>query len=458
MTLNSLSSQTDFNVVVVGGGIQGIGVLHDLASRGYGSSAIAFEEKKLSSGTSSRSTKLVHGGLRYLEQFSNWPLVREALQERTLLLKLLPNLVKPVPFLLPSFKNTRPAWMVKLGLFLYDTIGGNTGLPKSKSLTHAQAQNLAPYLKLNSEQIAQFFLYFDAQMLDDVIVRVAAKAANKLGSNHYEMAQVVSVKPKQNSSGYFVEVRMNGSIHTLSTKVVINASGAWNNANLLRWNIVPKTHCLLNIGSHLCFHANAVPADPEKSAATLLQNEDGRVVFFIPWFGSWLFGTTESILSTSPSKLVPPVADKQYLIESIQSHVRFQKPIEECISEFFSGVRTMPLQMKNSLTSKSLPSKDWCNDPFESPYYVKNLDSSISKLSRETVICEALPQLFSIYGGKYTTYRSQSEKLGNKISNLMNVKQKSKTHRSESWFLRELQEQFPEIFRSQTVIRQTDSQ
>jgi glycerol-3-phosphate dehydrogenase len=448
MVMQSVSSQTDTEAIIVGGGIQGLGVLHDICSRGI-EGVFAFEEKAVASGTSSRSTKLVHGGLRYLEQFSQWGLVREALRERTLLLKLIPSLVTPLPFILPVFKNTRPSWMVRLGLGLYDLIGGNTHLPKSKKLSESEVLSFAPYLKLETYTHQDCFLYYDAQMLDDVIAKVVAFSAKKLGGNVWENSKVISVKPKENGSGFFVEILRNNQKHFFSTKAVVNASGAWNNSNLLNWGITPHVPCLLNLGTHIIFKADAVNAQPQKSAATLLQNEDGRVVFFIPWNGSWLFGTTESILDTHPNKIQPPQQDKNYLVECAQKHIQLNFPAEECIQEIFTGIRTMPVNFKNKILSNDNHFKN----PFESPFYIKSLDKSISKLSRETVIDETVKNMFSIYGGKYTTYRSQSEKIGALICSVLNKKGSSKTNSSESWFIQEMIAQNPLLLQSDSSLR-----
>src|SRR5207249_306311 len=142
----------DLNVLIVGGGIHGAGLLHDLATRNLRGIHLV-EQNQLASGTSSRTTKLVHGGLRYLEHPSQWGLVREALRERGILLRNLPGIVRPMPFVLPNFRGGRPPWLVQAGLTLYDLLDRVSGLPSARRLTHAELAQMAPYLR--PERIAQ---------------------------------------------------------------------------------------------------------------------------------------------------------------------------------------------------------------------------------------------------------------------------------------------------------------
>ncbi|APJ03320.1 glycerol-3-phosphate dehydrogenase/oxidase [Silvanigrella aquatica] len=441
----------DLNVLIVGGGIHGVGLLHDLASRNVKGVHLV-EKNKISSGTSSRSTKLVHGGLRYLEHLNQWGLVYEALHERALLLRLLKGIVTPLPFVLPNFKgDKRPPWVIRIGLFFYDLLSGDGGLPSASPLNKEDIIKFAPYLnqnKIENEMISAF-LYYDAQMLDDVIARIAAEAAVKLGASYEENTTVTEVKQIEN--GFKVTIDSNGNKKTVTTKYIVNAAGAWCNENLLRWGIVPKITCLLNLGTHIIFKPEAVPhAEINNCAATLIQELDGRVVFFIPWFGQWLYGTTESILSTEPSHIKYPQSDKDYLMHTAKETLNLVDA-EKNISEIFCGVRCMPLNQANRITQ--IDSK-WMDDIYNSPFYVKQLDKNISGLSRETVINETVPGLISIYGGKYTTYRAIGEKLGSYLSRKLHIGSTTGTHLAENWFLRELMEEKPEIFKSSASLRQ----
>ncbi|MBM3382855.1 MAG: FAD-dependent oxidoreductase [Betaproteobacteria bacterium] len=446
----------DLEVLIVGGGCHGVGLLHDLASRRIPNVHLV-EEKTLSSGTSSRSTKLVHGGLRYLEHLKQWPLVSEALSERAILLRILKGLVQPLPFVLPAFKGDRPAWMLQAGLFIYDSLAGDGGLPRSRRLSTEEIFEAAPYLNRQRilGQTSAAFLYYDAQMLDDVIVRVAAEAAVKLGASYEENASVVGVEPLHQHDGFKVRIKSAQGERVITARTVVNAAGAWNNANLIRWGITPKIRCLLNQGSHLIFKNSAVPQiQPEDAAASLLQNKDGRVVFFIPWNGEWLLGTTESLLpAQAPRGLKPSAEEISYLLDAARLNLDIDAS-EQNIKETFAGVRTMPINDKSKSFSIATLKSEWSENPFASPAYMQSTEGlNISALSRETIIDETRPGLFSIYGGKYTTYRAECEKLGSQLTRLLKRGGQSTTRTSDAWFLAELLEEMPDIFTSSPSTR-----
>jgi glycerol-3-phosphate dehydrogenase len=446
----------------VGGGIHGVGLLHDLATRRVGGVHLV-ERNVLASGTSSRSTKLVHGGLRYLEHFEQWGLVREALRERGILLRILKGLVQPLPFVLPAFKGDRPPWMLRSGLFLYDLFAGDGGLPPARRLGKAEMLEVAPYLRKErvDRDVDAAFLYYDAQMLDDVIVRVAALASKRLGATFEEEAAVVSVRPADigGSPGFRCLIEGKGGKREVTARFVVNAAGAWANANLLGWGFEPGVGCLLNVGSHLVYEAGAVDAEPSRCAATLLQNKDGRVVFFIPWNGKWLFGTTESVLRQGdPRGLRPPEEDVRYLMEAADLNLALREPASN-LSQVFCGVRTMPFAMPKGTGARKGTAADsqreqWARDPFASPWYVRDTKENISALSRETVIDEAAPGLVSIYGGKYTTYRAQCERLGAMLSRRLGVGGTTGTQVAENWFIPEILAEQPQVFKSSPEVRE----
>lgn len=439
----------DYEVLIVGGGIQGVGLFHDLCSRRIGGVHLV-EQLKLASGTSSRSTKLVHGGLRYLEHFGQWPLVREALRERATLLRVLRGIVQPVPFVLPNFRGGRPDWLVRLGLAIYDSLGGDSGLPRSRHLSLEEIAQFAPYLKKDTlgSKIHSGFLFYDAQMLDDVIVRVAARASQKLGGSYEEHTSVEGIV--KTAHGYRVTLLSGGSRREVTARIVVNATGAWANANLLRWGFVPKVACLLNVGTHLVFDKTTVPAATTDSAAVLLQNSDGRVVFFIPWNGSWLLGTTESILDGDPRAARPPASDVEYLYKSVEGYIDIN-PQNGRPKEIFCGVRTMPIVRKKHEQSVS---NQIIENPFHSPYYITKFAKNISSLSRESIVDETEQNLLTIYGGKYTTYRALGEQIGATLSRRLGRGGTSGTNVSENWFLDELVQSEPDLFRSSAELRQ----
>jgi glycerol-3-phosphate dehydrogenase len=442
-------SQTDYQVLVIGGGIHGVGVLHDLASRGI-SGVHLVEKKFLAAGTSSRSTKMLHGGLRYLEHISQWPLVREALQERTLLTKLLPTITRPLPFVLPCEKGGRPPWMIRFGLFLYDSFAGRSNLPRARKLREGEIQTLAPYLpKERVERDYQnAFLYYDGQMHDDAIVRLVAAAATSMGATFEEQTEATEVTPIEN--GFRVTLLCNGVSKTVTTRRIVNAAGSWVTANLLKWGFNPTVVSLLNVGSHLILKPDAVNGDPHKTAGTLFQNTDGRVVFFIPWFGKWLFGTTESILRGHPSQLTPPQQDTEYLLRVAERCMEI-KNIDQHREEIFTGIRMMPLK-KSSLGLNAIP-QAWREDPFSSPFYEREFKKSISSLSRETILDRSVPNMISMYGGKFTTYRAECEKVGDILSDDLQRYKKTATHRIEAWHLEEVLAKYPDMLQTRQTLR-----
>lgn len=442
-------SQMDYEILVVGGGIHGVGVLHDLASRGV--KGIHLVEKKfLAAGTSSRSTKMLHGGLRYLEHISQWPLVREALQERTLLTKLLPSITRPLPFVLPCEKGGRPAWMIRFGLFLYDSFAGKSNLPRARKLLDGEIGALAPYLPKErvERDYKEAFLYYDGQMHDDAIVRLVAASAKSLGATYDEQTEATAVVAIEN--GFRVTLLRHGETRTVTTRKIVNAAGSWVTANILKWGFTPSVVSLLNVGSHLILKSDAVAGDPAKCAGTLFQNSDGRVVFFIPWFGKWLFGTTESILQGHPSSLVPPIKDSEYLLRVAERCMEI-KNIDAYREEIFAGIRMMPLK-KSSLGVKDIP-QAWREDPFSSPFYEREFKKSISSLSRETILDRSIPNMISVYGGKYTTYRAECEKVGNIIAQDFHIRNPSGTHKIASWHLAEILEKYPDILQTRQELR-----
>ncbi|MGH7204712.1 MAG: glycerol-3-phosphate dehydrogenase/oxidase [Nitrospiraceae bacterium] len=442
----------DLNVLVVGGGIHGVGLLHDLATRKIEGIHLV-EQAQLASGTSSRTTKLVHGGLRYLEHPAQWALVREALRERALLLRNLPGLVSPLRFVLPNFKGGRPTWLVRLGLALYDQLAWEGGLPKTRRLTKAEVTQLAPYLRRErlEQEVGSGFLYYDAQMLDDVIVRVAAQAAIRLGATYAEHTRVEEVAP--DGEGFRIRLSSPQGGQVMRSRVVVNATGAWANANLLKWAVSPRVPCLLNVGSHLLFTREAVDAQPEDCAATLLQHDDGRVLFFIPWQGSWLLGTTESMLKGTPDKWECPLGDREYLLLVATRNLNLIEPARHT-KEFFCGIRTIPHPKRGvRLRDRSVPDA-WRDQPFASPWYLRKVDRDISSLSREAVVDEVARNLFTIYGGKFTTYRALCEQVGDRVATRLRCSSPSGTRLKGNWFLDELKQARPELFHSDRSLRQ----
>lgn len=445
--------QVDLNVLIVGGGIHGVGILHDLASRRIGGVHLV-ERDRLASGTSSRTTKLLHGGLRYLARLSQWGLVRDALKERALLLKNLPEVVRPIPFVLPVFRSGRPPWMIRLGLRLYESLAATADdLPRARRLGPHELVDLAPYLgpHVVRHEMSTAFLFYEAQMQDDVIVRLAARAAAHLGATYAEETFVDRVEC--DGQGFRVRLVDAQGVNEVTCRVIVNAAGAWCNANLLRWGFVPQVTCLLNVGSHLVLAPSAVPARPDHCAATVLQHEDGRLVFFIPWGGRWLLGTTESAIEGTPEQWIPPTGDREYLLNLAKQYLALVHPDEHVI-ETFCGIRTIPVAQRPVRPSSGTSCGAWVQAPFSSPFYVRKWNHETASLSREAVIDEYPGhRLVSIYGGKFTTYRALSETVGDRIARWLGQGGECGTKVRRSWFLDDPQTAEAHLLHSQAELR-----
>ena len=443
----------DLNVLIVGGGIHGVGILHDLASRHIGGVHLV-ERDRLASGSSSRTTKLMHGGLRYLAHLSQWGLVRDALKERALLLKNLPEVVRPIPFVLPVFRSGRPSWMIRLGLRLYECLATTAeDLPRARRLDPHELVELAPYLQSHvvQHEMSTAFLFYEAQMQDDVIVRLAARAAAHLGATYAEETFVDSVE--RHEKGFRVRLVDAQGVNEVTCRVLVNAAGAWGNANLLRWGFIPQVTCLLNVGSHLVLSPSAVLTHPDHCAATALQHEDGRLVFFIPWAGRWLLGTTDSALEGTPEQWTRPTGDREYLLSIAKQYLALSHPGEHVI-ETFCGIRTIPVAHRSVRASGRAASGSWSQAPFSSPFYVRTWNHRTASLSREAVIDECPGhRLVSIYGGKFTTYRALSETVGDRIAWWLGQRGECGTKGRRSWFLDDLQPGERHLFYSQAELR-----
>jgi glycerol-3-phosphate dehydrogenase len=441
----------EYNVAIIGGGIYGAGLLHDLATRGI-QGVHLFEKGTLASETSSKSTKLMHGGLRYLEHIEQWGLVYHALNERNLFLSMLPEIVKPVPLVIPSYTSKKPKWMIPLGLFLYDLFSASTLLPSSHMVNTANVKKVFPLLKddLLNTYFEKAFCYYDGQMVDDVIVRLATHAACKEGATFDEHATIKSICHNKEDKYYLLKVEKEGRLSEVKAKVVILAGGVWNNTLLLENGFIPKTSILINGGSHILFdralmeqqNIKNLMVDEELSSTGLVLPYENRIVFLIPWLNHWLCGTTEHPLSTIPSqRQEAPKEDVDYLFK-VLNHYFNLKDVEKYKIKTFMGMRAIPHKAPRYKSFQ----KEWTANPFSSPFYLSSEPKKAASLARETVQDEVEDNLFVMYGGKYTTYRLESEMLGNTIAQRLEVGNPSRTALRNSWHLDSLKEEKPEIF------------
>ena len=269
------------DLVVIGGGINGTGIARDAAGRGF--SVCLLERDDLASATSSASTKLIHGGLRYLEQYE-FRLVREALAEREVMLRIAPHIVWPMRFVLPHRPEMRPRWMIRAGLFLYDGLARRVSLPGHEAIdcrTHAFGAPLDP-------GIARAFAYSDCWVEDARLVLLNARDATARGAEVLTRTAMVGTR-RHADHWEVIAATPNGSRRTIRARMLVNAAGPWVMDAFGMAHQAPRGHVRLIKGSHI-----VVPALHGGSQAYLLQNDDRRVVFVIPYEGRFsLIGTTD---------------------------------------------------------------------------------------------------------------------------------------------------------------------
>ena len=356
-----------FDVVVIGGGITGSGIALDAATRGL--TVALVEQRDLAAGTSSRSSKLIHGGLRYLEQF-DFGLVREALTERGLLLeRLAPHLVQPVSFVYPL---TRPVWeraYVGAGIALYDTLGGARHLPRHRHLTRRQALRLVPSLR--ADALVGAVQYWDAQVDDARHTMSVARTAVRYGAAVVTSARVtgflregervVGVQTRDLEGGKDVEVR---------GRQVVNATGVWTD-DVQQLVGRGRIRVRASKGIHL-----VVPRDRIHADSGLILRTETSVLFVIPWGRHWLIGTTDTDWDLGKSHPAASATDIQYLLDRANRVLRTPLTHED-VEGVFAGLR--PLLYGET--------------------------EETSKLSREHAVAQTVAGLLTIAGGKYTTYR-----------------------------------------------------
>ena len=359
-----------YDLAVVGGGINGAGIAVDAAGRGL--LTFLCEQHDLASHTSSASSKLVHGGLRYLEH-GEFRLVREALAEREVLLAKAPHIVHPLRFVLPHQPHLRPAWMIRAGLFFYDHLGRREKLPASRSLRFGANSPLQEHLRRGFE-------YADCSVDDARLVVLNAMAARERGAHVHPRTRCVSARRSKGLWHLHLE-RDDGSLYSIRARALVNAAGPWV-AQFLRDDLRqrPPYGIRLIQGSHL-----VVPRLYEGEQAYILQNEDRRIVFVIPYLGRFtLIGTTDREYLGDPAKVQISDEETGYLLAVVNAHFKRQLHREDILWSF-SGVRPL------------------CDDESDEP----------SAVTRDyTLALQGAPgeaPLLSVFGGKLTTYRKLAE-------------------------------------------------
>lgn len=359
-----------YDIAVIGGGINGVGIAADAAGRGL--SVFLCERDDLASHTSSASSKLIHGGLRYLEHYE-FRLVREALAEREVLMAKAPHIVKPMRFVLPHRPHLRPAWMIRSGLFLYDNLGKREKLPASHGLRFGDESPLKPEIKRGFE-------YSDCWVDDARLVVLNAMAAREKGAHIHTRTQCLSAK--RAGGIWHVELqRQDGSRFSLRAKALVNAAGPWV-AQFIGDNLQQRSPYGIRLiqGSHII-----VPKLYEGEQAYIMQNEDRRIVFAIPYLDRYtMIGTTDREYRGDPATVSISEGEIAYVLGVANNHFRKQLEPKDIVHTF-AGVRPL------------------CDDESDNPSAVTR-DYTLSLAAEH----KQAP-LLSVFGGKLTTYRKLAE-------------------------------------------------
>lgn len=378
-----------FDVAIIGGGINGCGCAADAALRGL--SVVLCEKMDFASQTSSSSSKLIHGGLRYLEQL-DFSLVRKALNERQILLNNAPHLVHPLCFILPQQTNQRPQWLLQLGLFLYDNLSRKNKLPKSKKITRQKDLN---YFEPLISSINQGFRYYDCITNDSRLTITNALQAKQHGAELLPYTEVLDAKII-NSIWHITIKTQHQESRLIQARSVINATGPWvESVNHLLG--IPNQYALSLIkGSHI-----VIEKLYDGDQAYVLQNDDKRIIFTIPYFGHTLVGTTDIPIKGKPESLKITKEELDYLLNLIERYFG-KKNLRQQIITSWCGVRPL----------LSNPTKD------------------ASHLSRDYVYHFSLKPApcVTIYGGKITTYRLLAKEVLDQLQKIFPHMQNSNTH------------------------------
>lgn len=364
-------AETPVDVLIIGGGITGAGVARDAALRGYRTALI--DKSDFGAGTSSLSSRLVHGGIRYLEQYA-FHLVFEASRERRVLLKIAPHLVRPLPFLFPVYRGARvPSWKLRAGMWLYDLLSLFRNVRWHRWLGAKQVRRVEPGLR--DRGLVGAALYYDAQVDDARLVIATVRSAMRAGAlaaNYVEMTALL--KPDGRVRGAVVRDVLTGQTASIRAHVVVNATGPWSD-HVRRLDDPHATPVLrLTKGAHVMVPRKRLA---NEHAVTLFSPVDGRVMFALPWGDLSYIGTTDTDADASPDALRVTAADVTYLLRSANAAFPDAHLSQSDVVSTWAGLRPL----------------------------LREDDRDPSQVTREHRVLESAQGLISIVGGKLTTYR-----------------------------------------------------
>jgi glycerol-3-phosphate dehydrogenase len=364
-----------YDLVVVGAGIHGAGVAQAAAAAGH--SVLVLEKQAPAHGTSSRSSKLIHGGLRYLES-AQFHLVRESLLERTLMLRNAPELVHLVPFYIPVYRQTRRRpWQLRIGLSLYAILGGFGPGTGFGTVPRNQWDRLDG---LDTHDLDAVLVYHDGQTDDAALTRAVVRSAEELGAEVAVPATFVSAVV--HGSGVAIDYETGGQVRTCEARVIVNAAGPWATRVLAR--ITPTqapAEVELVQGTHI-----VIPGNAHEGVYYVEAPQDGRAVFIMPWHGQTLVGTTETPFVGEPDQVRPLQSEIDYLGQIVQHYFpRYRRTVPVPILESFAGLRVLPATQGRAFGR-----------------------------SRETLLevdRADVPRVLTLYGGKLTGWRAAAEQV-----------------------------------------------
>jgi glycerol-3-phosphate dehydrogenase len=372
--MDAAGDDSDYDLAIIGGGINGCGIARDAAGRGW--RVFLCDRADLASGTSSASTKLIHGGLRYLEHYK-FRLVHEALMEREVLWGIAPHIIWPLRLVLPHHKQLRPAWLLRLGLFLYDHLGGRKRLPPTRTL-QLRTDTAGTVLK---PEFTRAFEYSDCWVEDSRLVVLNARDAANRGAT---IAPRTACTAAERTGGLWrvaLREETTGRKRSIRARALVNAAGPWVAevaGSVIRAD-VPAAVRLVQ-GSHI-----VVPKLYDHESCYIFQNADGRVFFVIPYERDFtLIGTTDLDFTGDPAHVHASAAEIDYLCRSTSAYLR--SPVTpDMVAWSYSGVRPL-------FDDGSPAAQEATRD------YVLKLDAPPNA-----------PALLSVIGGKITTYRRLAE-------------------------------------------------
>lgn len=381
----------EWDVLIIGGGATGIGTAIDAASRGY--KTLLVEQSDIGKGTSSKSTKLIHGGVRYLQQ-GNLALVTEALKERAILKKNAPHIVHDLEFIVPNYDWWEGPFY-GIGLKLYDLLARKESFGDSIFLSKEETIKYLPTIEQKNLQGG--VLYHDGQFDDTRLLISMMRTAEKEGATLLNYTKLIDITKTNNKvTGAVIQNQHNLETTTISAKVVINATGVHADTIRKKDNNTTSTLMKGSQGIHIILDKEFLPGN---KAIMIPHTKDGRVLFAVPWHGKTLIGTTDTPLANYPLNPIPQKEEIDFLLSHAAEYL-IKNPTKKDIKSIFSGIRPL----------------------------VSNGNNNTSEISREHRIEISESGLVSIMGGKWTTYRKMAKDVINTASTLVSLQRvKSKT-------------------------------